>query len=71
MHKVPVSTKLREFCADMRTKPYPIADVIPTLQLAADEIDSLETRLKACEDVLLNLTSGMFLGSIRGYLNQK
>lgn len=60
MHKQnELSVKLREFCSSMRTKPYPISDIIPTLQLAADEIDALETRLEACEDVLRELVDNL------------
>lgn len=54
--------KLRELCASMRSKPYPISDIIPSLQIAADEIDWLETRLEACEDVLRELASYLGVG---------
>lgn len=51
------ATNLREICSSIRVKPYPISDIIPSLQNAADEID----RLQACEDVLRELAS--YLGA--------
>lgn len=36
-----ISQKLREICADIRRKPYPISNIIPVIQGAADEIERL------------------------------
>lgn len=37
-----VARRLREACAEMRRKPFPINDLVPLLQEAADRIDELE-----------------------------
>lgn len=34
--------KLRRIAGELRIKPYPIKDLIPLLQRAADKLDSLE-----------------------------
>lgn len=35
--------RLREVSKEVRRKPYPIADLIPLLQQAADELDDMES----------------------------
>lgn len=35
--------RLREVCKEIRRKSYPIADLIPLLQQAADELDDMES----------------------------
>lgn len=37
----PIAVDLRAWCLSARSKPHPIADVIPLLQRAADELDRL------------------------------
>jgi hypothetical protein len=52
------ASKLREICNNIRTKPTPLSDIIPTLQKVADEID----RLVECEDVLRHTSSYIGVG---------
>ena len=37
--------RLRSVCADIRRKPYPISDVVPVMQAAADAIDTMQSAL--------------------------
>ena len=37
--------RLRSVCADIRRKPYPISDVVPVMQAAADAIDAIQSAL--------------------------
>ena len=37
--------RLRSFCADIRRKTYPISDVVPVMQAAADAIDAMQSAL--------------------------
>ena len=40
-----MEVKLRQLCNDIRRKPIPLADVIPTMQAAATEIERLRAEL--------------------------
>ena len=40
-----LSEELRTACADIRRKPYPIADLVPLLQRAADALDAAAAAL--------------------------
>lgn len=42
MNKPTMASRLRNACIEMRRKPFPISDLIPMLQEAADRIDLLE-----------------------------
>ena len=42
-----MEVKLRQLCNDIRRKPIPLADVIPTMQAAATEIARLRAEVEA------------------------
>lgn len=42
-----MEVKLRQLCNDIRRKPIPLADVIPTMQAAATEIERLRAEVEA------------------------
>lgn len=42
---IDIPHQLRNACEDVRRKDFPLADLIPTMQLAADTIDSLREQL--------------------------
>lgn len=43
--------RLRAACVEIRRKPYPIKDLVPLLQQAADDLDLMDNALmKACGD---------------------
>ena len=41
-----MEVKLRQLCNDIRRKPTPLADAIPTMQAAATEIERLRAALE-------------------------
>ena len=41
-----MEVKLRQLCNDIRRKPIPLADVIPTMQAAATEIERLRAEVE-------------------------
>lgn len=46
MNKPTLAERIRNACAEMRRKPYPIADLIPLMQETADRIELLERLLQ-------------------------
>ena len=44
------AANLRSLAEELRRKPIPLAECIPAMQRAADEIDRLEAQLRAVAD---------------------